>query len=59
LGTTWCSLLKASQRNKYVCDFYSLREKVIPIAIIALGYPAEKKDSPPRYDETKVHWETW
>lgn len=57
LGATWCSLLISCPRYKYICDFFNLLVKVIPIAIIALGYPAETKDSPPRYDETKVHWE--
>ena len=57
LGATWCSLPRTSKRNKYVCEFYNLRDKVIPVAIIALGYPAEEKEFVPRYDETKVHWE--
>lgn len=57
LGATWCCLPKTGQRYKYVCNFYSLREKVIPIAIITLGYPSEEKEFVPRYDETKVYWE--
>lgn len=57
LGATWCSLPKASERYKYVCNFYALREKIIPIAIIALGYPAENRESIPRYDEAKVFWD--
>ncbi len=57
LGATWCSLPRASKRNKYACEFYNLSDKVIPLAIIALGYPAEEKEFAPRYDETKVHWE--
>lgn len=57
LGATWCCLPKTSERYKYVCNFYSLREKVIPMAIVTLGYPAEEKEFVSRYDETKVHWE--
>lgn len=57
LGATWCCLPKGSERYKYVCNYYSLKEKVIPIAIITLGYPAEEKEFVPRYEEAKVHWE--
>ncbi len=57
LGATWCGLLKTSESYKYICNFYSLREKIIPIAVIALGYPAEEKEFVPKYDETKIRWE--
>lgn len=59
LGATWCSLPKASERYKYICNYYSLKEKVIPIAIITLGYPAEEKEFVPRYEEAKVYWESF
>lgn len=59
IGATWCGLVKTNDKYKYICDFFRLPDKVIPMAIIALGYPDEKKDCSPRYDERKVHWEKW
>ncbi|BCZ46788.1 nitroreductase [Clostridium gelidum] len=59
LGATWCGLLKSCPSYKYICEYFNLPEKVIPIAVIALGYHAEEKEFTPRYDGTKVHWEKW
>ena len=33
-----------------------LPESIVPFSIVLLGYPAEKKDTLDRYDETRVHW---
>lgn len=59
LGATWCSLLKTCPRYKHIREFFNLPEKIIPIAVLALGYPGEEKTCGPRYDETKVHWGNW
>ncbi len=59
LGAVWCGLLKTCSRYKYILDYFNVPNKIIPIAVIALGYPAEKKENTPRYDGTKVHWEVW
>jgi len=32
---------------------------VIPLAIIALGFPDESPPLKERYDPQKVHWEKW
>lgn len=59
LGATWCMIFKKYHRFKVISDYFSLPDKIIPIAIIAVGYPAEEKPILPSYDETKVHWDKW
>ena len=37
----------------------NLPEHVLPLNVIALGYPDEEKDEVNRFDPKKVHLETW
>ena len=59
IGSTWCNLLKTSDKYKYICEVFDIPEKIIPFAAIALGYPGEEKIHTPRYDNAKVHFEKW
>ena len=59
LGGTWCGILKTCGSYDCIREFFGLPEKIVPIAVIALGYPDEEKISEPRYDDTKVHWGRW
>ncbi len=56
LGAVWCGVKFDSDGAKALARTLQLPSKVRPIAIIALGHPAETPDVPDRYDEDKVHW---
>ncbi len=59
IGSAWVGLLKTCSAYDYISNYFTLPEKIIPVNLIALGYPDEKKQVSPRYDSTKVHWENW
>ncbi len=59
LGAVWISIYPVEPRTKNVQDILGLSEEIIPVSIISIGYPAEKKEPANRYNEAKVHFHTW
>lgn len=59
LGTVWCGFHEGTDTYKNLINILQLPVKIVPIAMIALGYPAEKKVSVDRFDLSKVHYEKW
>lgn len=59
LGATWVGLLKTCPAYEYIINYFSLPDKIVPINLIALGYPDEHKSIRPRYDASRTHWEKW
>lgn len=59
LGAVWCGVQKKSLWSREVTDFLNLPVKVIPIALLAIGYPDERKEAMNRFDQNKVHSEKW
>ena len=41
------------------CQILSLPPSVIPVACIAIGYPAEAKEPRTRFNRDYVHFEKW
>jgi len=59
LGAVWLGCYPAPDRVARVTDVLSLPEHVIPLNMIAIGYPAEEKDVTDRYDASRVHYDKW
>ncbi|HHW06924.1 MAG TPA: nitroreductase family protein [Clostridia bacterium] len=59
LGAVWLGVHPVEERVRGVKNLFKLPQTVIPLAIVAVGYPAEKKGRVDRYDETKVRYEKW
>ncbi|HRR38253.1 MAG TPA: nitroreductase family protein [Rectinema sp.] len=59
LGGVWCGVLQRSALHEHLVKALALPNKVIPLAIIALGFPDESPPLKERYDPQKVHWEKW
>jgi len=59
LGTVWCGMVKNQEFYQYVHDRLSLPENVVPEGLIAVGYPAEHREHPERFEAEKVHFEKW
>ncbi len=59
LGTVWLGIHPVEER---VADFrrlFGLPDHVVPLALVAVGRPAEKKPPADRYDESRVHHDRW
>ena len=59
LGSVWTGVYPREDRVGALKELLNLPETVIPLGLVAIGCPAQKLDTPERYDETRVHYETW
>ena len=59
LGAVWLGVYPRQERADMVAKALELPEDVVPLGIASLGWPAEERDLPERYDESCVHWEKW
>jgi nitroreductase len=59
LGACWLAIYPRDDRVTKTKELLALPEEVIPLAIIALGYPAEKKEPSDRFDASRIHKNGW
>jgi nitroreductase len=59
LGAVWLGCYPVPDRVARVADILSLPGHVIPLNMIAIGYPAEEKDTVDRHDASRVHYNRW
>ncbi|MFC1975795.1 nitroreductase family protein [Chloroflexota bacterium] len=59
LGTVWLGIYPVEERVSKTKALLALPDGVIPMAIVALGYPAEEKEPSNRFNETKIHRNEW
>ncbi|WP_041623569.1 nitroreductase family protein [Spirochaeta thermophila] len=59
LGACWLGVYPRKERMDYLREVFSLPGHIVPVACIALGYPAEEKEPRTRYREEYVHWDRW
>ena len=54
LGTCWCAVGPKQERIDNFRQYYHLEDTLLPVGVIAVGYPAETKEKVDRYDPQKV-----
>ncbi len=54
LGAVWCGIV--NQLIPFFKEALGLPDEVLPVALIAVGHPAEEKDAPPRFDPKHLHF---
>ena len=59
LGSVWIGLHPKEERVDVVRELIDAPKEIIPFSIVSLGYSAEDKPIPDRYDESCVHYEKW
>lgn len=59
LGAVWVGIYPRQQRMEAVQKVFNLPGHIHGFAIISLGFPAEHKAMPDRYDKSKIHLENW
>jgi nitroreductase len=59
LGSVWCGVYPSEDRVRDISEILGIEPPVKPLNLIAIGYPAEKKESRTQYDEARVHKERW
>ena len=58
LGAVWLGLGSDSLED-LVRGLFGVPGDILPVSLVAVGYPAEEKDSRTQYDETRIHKEKW
>lgn len=59
LGAVWLGVYPKEDRIMGVRKIFGIPEHVIPISIIAVGHPDEKKEPADRYDDNRIHLDKW
>jgi nitroreductase len=59
LGGVWLGVYPHDEKVKGLTDLLGLPSSVVPLSIVALGYPAEKKPPAERFDPSRVHTNRW
>ena len=59
LGAVWLGIHPAEKRVEGANELFDLPAEVNPVSIIALGYPAREKEKNERYQQDRVHSNSW
>jgi nitroreductase len=59
LGSVWVGLYPRIQRMESIHALFGLPQNIRPFSIVSLGYPAEEKKMPIRFNSDRIHFEKW
>jgi len=59
LSAVWCGVYPISKYVKELRKYLKLPDHIIPIGIVAIGYPDEEKIVANRFTSKKVHYDYW
>ena len=55
LGAVWCGVYPHRELIVAISKILGIKAPIVPLNIIALGHPAEEKESRTQYDESRIH----
>jgi nitroreductase len=59
LGAVWLGLHPVEERVEGVRKLLNIPRDIIPLCVIPIGHPAEKKPPANRYDSSRIHNDRW
>ena len=59
LGAVWLGVYPRQKRIDGLRKLLGIPEHVVPLSLISIGYPAEKKPPADRYDASRIHKDHW
>jgi hypothetical protein len=59
LGAVWCGVYPTEDRVANLKRLLNLPENIVPFSLVPLGFPAEEKQAPDRFDGSRVHENRW
>ena len=59
LGAVWLGVYPQEDRYLTLREMLGMPEEVLPFALVALGYPEEKKPAAERFDPGRIHRNRW
>jgi len=59
LGAVWLGVYPREERTKGLIKVFNIPDNIVPISLIACGYPAEKLATEDRYKIERIHRNHW
>ncbi|CCJ33014.1 nitroreductase family protein [Caloramator australicus] len=59
LGTVWIGVYPDDTRVKDISNIFGIPSNVIPLSIVAVGYPDQEMQEVDRFDPQKIHYNKW
>ncbi|AFN74736.1 nitroreductase [Melioribacter roseus P3M-2] len=59
LGSVWIAVYPREERIRIFRELFGLPENILPVAMVAIGYPDEKKNQPERFKPERIHYNGW
>lgn len=59
LGTCWCGVYSAEDREKGVHDYLELPQHIIPLSLIAVGHPVSVPEPMDTFRPERIHYGKW
>lgn len=59
LGACWVGIYPVEERIRGLRQLLGAPDHVVPLCMVSLGYPAEKKQPPLRFREDRIHTDRW
>lgn len=59
LGAVWLGVYPREDRVAKLKKLLGLPDRIIPLSIVSVGHPAEKKGPSNRFDEGNIHLDKW
>jgi nitroreductase len=59
LGSVWLGVYPRNERVESLQKLFELPSHIIPISLIAIGYPDEVKLRPDRFIPARIHYDKW
>lgn len=59
LGTVWLGVYPRKERIEGLSRLLRLPGNILPVSLIAIGYPSEHKEMPERFKPERIHYNSW
>ena len=59
LGAVWTGVYPSTQRVDHVQKTLGIPRDVVPLNVIAVGYPTGEDRPKDKFDPTNIHWDKW
>jgi nitroreductase len=59
LGTVWVGIYPERERMEGMQRLLNLPEQILPMALVPMGFPAERVPQPKRFNPTRIHHNHW
>lgn len=59
LGSVWCGIYPTEDRVENLKKLLHLPATIVPFSLLPIGFPSELRQSPDRFDRSRVHANRW